>query len=151
MGLFSKSLTDEEWLNQAKPLYDAILPITTALSEAVENPPLPDNYHKDLQESFERLSTIAQSLKNLPNPTSSKARRAKKDLESAIKDYMKGTKYGLSFYAGAYGKFGDIVSTGVGLHKLAEATLAGILSNFIKSIKSGQNSMKKANDYFQTQ
>ena len=37
MGFFSKSVTDDEWLKQAKPLYEASLSVTTALNEAASD------------------------------------------------------------------------------------------------------------------
>lgn len=148
MGFFKKTVSDEEWLAQAKPLHETALPVTTALDKVIANPPLPKDFHKELQGTFNKLSAIAESIKHLPNPTSSEARQAKKNLESAIKGYIRGTEYGLSFYKGAYGQLGDIYSSGVGLHKLAGGTLGGILRIFVESIENAQKPMEKVNAYF---
>jgi hypothetical protein len=150
MGFFKKTISDEEWLAQAKPLHETALPVTTALDEAIANPPLPKDFHKELQDAFSKLSTIAESIKRFPNPTSSDARQAKKNLESAIKDYIKGIKSGLKFYSEAdrSGGLGDIYGSRVGLSKLAGAVLAGALSSFLESIKSAQKPMEKVNAYF---
>ena len=37
MGLFSKTITDQEWLHQVLPLYKAALSLTVPLNEAVAN------------------------------------------------------------------------------------------------------------------
>jgi len=148
MGFFSKTVSDEEWLAQIKPLYEESVHIMSTLDTLVAAAPLPDNGDEILGDALNKLSPIADSLKRSPNPASQKARQAKKDMESAIKSYIKGTKDGLAFYRGMAGRMGDIYRSGIGLNKLAEATLGGVLSNFIKSTKGAQRIMEKANIYF---
>ena len=98
MGLFSKSVTDEEWLAQAKPLYDAALPYMTALNNAVVNES-PEDGANAVNDALPKLPVIAQAIKKSPSPTSSEARRAKKDLESAMRCYTHGIKQGAKFFA----------------------------------------------------
>ena len=148
MGLFSKSVSDDEWLAQVKSLYQESIPIIAALNELIDKKPLPDDGDKTLQDAYSKFSLISESMKRSPNPTSSEARQAKNDLESAIRNYIKGTKDGLAFYRGMAGKMGDIYRSGAGLNKLAEATLGGVLHNFLESTKSAQNNMEKASAYF---
>ncbi len=150
MSIFKKTVSDEEWLSQAQPLYAAALPITTTIDEAIANPPFPKDFHEELKEALSKLSAITESIKRLPNPTSPHARQAKKAVESAIKGYTKGVKEGLNFYTEAHrsGGLGDIHGSGVGLSKLAGAVLAGSLSSFLESVESAQKHMEKAKAYF---
>ena len=49
MGFLSKTVSDEEWLAEVKPLYEESIPITAALNELVAKEPLPDDGDKTLQ------------------------------------------------------------------------------------------------------
>lgn len=148
MGVFKKTISDEEWLAKVKPFYKDSISVTNTLDKLVENTPLPDNGGEILTDALEKLTPIAESLKKLPNPTSNEARKAKVDIESGIKIYIKGAKEGVAFYKGMAGKLGDTYRSGQGLSNLAEATLGGILSNFLESIENAQLAMKKASAYF---
>lgn len=150
VGFGGRTITDEEWLVQSKPLYEVVSPITAMLDKLVANTPLPDDGDKILRDALNKLSLIADSLKRSPNPASLKARQAKKNMESAVKSYIKGTKDGLAFYRGITGRFGDIYRSGVGLNKLTGGILGGILYNFVESIKRAQGPMGKATTYFST-
>ena len=150
MGLFNRTVSDEQWLAMVKPLYEESMPVMVALDKLVANAPLPDDGDKVLRYAPNKLSPISDSLKGSPNPTSSEALQAKKNMQSATKNYIKGTKDGLAFYRGMSGKMGNIYRSGVGLNKLAEATLGGVLRNFLESTKSAQRAMEKANAYFST-
>jgi len=150
MGFFSRTVSDEEWLAMTKPLYEESMPVMVALDELVANTPLPNDGDKVLRYALNKLSPISNSLKGSPNPTSSEACQAKKNMQSAIKNYIKGTKDGLAFYRGMSGKMGNLYRSGVGLNKVAEATLGGVLRNFLESTESARKSMEKANVYFST-
>lgn len=148
MGLFSSYVTDEDWLVQIKPLYKELTVVANTLSELIENKPLPDNGDVILHNAHNQLTVISKSIKQSPKPTSREARQVMKNLESSINDYIEGTKTGISFYRGMASELGDIYRSGVGLNKLAEATLGGILKNFLKSINRAQHYMGETKSYF---
>jgi len=150
MGFFSRTIRDEQWLAIVKPLYEESMPVMVALGKLVANPPLPDDGDNVLRYALNKLCPISKSLKDSPDPTSSEAYKAKKNMQSAMKNYIKGAKDGLAFYRGMSGEMGNIYRSGVGLNKIAEATLGGVLRNFLQSTKSAQKAMEKANTYFST-
>lgn len=150
MGLFSRTVSDEQWLAVVKPLYEDSMSVMVVLDKLVANAPLPDDGDKVLSDALNRLSPVINHLKNSSNPTSPEARQAKKNMESAVKSYIKGAKDGLVFYRGMAGKWGDIHHSGVGLSKLTGGILGGILGNFLKSTRNAQKVMEKANAYFST-
>lgn len=129
-------------------MYEESILITAALHKLVASAPLPDDGDKILRDALNKLSLIGESLKRSPNPASSKAHQAKKNMESAIKSYIKGTKDGLAFYRGMTGRWGDIYRSGVGLSKLTGGILGGILHNSMKSINSAQKNMEQVGAYF---
>lgn len=86
MGFFSRTVSDEQWLAMVKPLYEESVPVMVALDKLVANVPLPDDGDKVLRNALNKLSPTSDSLKSSPNPTSSEAHQAKKNMQSAIKN-----------------------------------------------------------------
>lgn len=149
MGLFSKSVTDEEWRSQATPLYQAALPLTTALNKAVANESIEDEISA-VQDALHKLPVIAEAIKRLPSPTSSEAHRAKKVLESAMKCYVDGIKQGARFFRDLSGGPGDRLHWGGVSSRAAAARLTFGKTMFEELIKSAQKSMEEATTYFST-
>lgn len=149
MGLFSKSVTDEEWLAQAKPLYDVALPYMTALNNAVVNES-PEDGANAVNDALPKLPVIAQAIKKLPSPTSSEARRAKKNLESAMRCYTEGIKQGAKFFADLGGGPGDRLHWGGISTRAAAARLVFGKTVFESLVESGRKSLEQATAYFST-
>lgn len=149
MGLFSKSVTDEEWLVQAKPLYNAALPFMTSLNEAVANESIEDEINA-VKDAFPKLPVIAEAVKKLPSPTSSEACRAKKDLESAMKCYVDGIKQGAKFFADLAGGPGERLQWGGVSTRAAASRLAFGKTMFEELVKSARKSLEKTTAYFST-
>ena len=149
MGLFSKSVTDEEWLAQAKPLYNAALPLATALNEAVANESIEDEISA-VQDALRKLPVIAEAIKGLPSPTSSEARRAKKKLESAMKCYVDGIKQGARFFGDLSGGPGERLQWGGVSTRAAAARLTFGKTMFEELVKSAGKSINEATAYFST-
>jgi len=147
MGFFSKTITDEEWLSQSKPLYLVSFPLATALNEAVSNDSIEDGITA-VQDAFSKLPVIYESLKQLSDPTSSEARRAHKYFKSALKDYAQGIKQGARFFESLYGGPGDRLSQGGIVRRAAAGRLAFEKTIFEEFIKSAEKSMEKTTAYF---
>lgn len=96
MGLFSKKISDDEWLSQVLPLYKTALPLTKALDEAVANEDS-EREQKAVQNASQKLQIIYKTIKELHSPSSAEARRAKSHLQKAMKNYSEGIKQGLMF------------------------------------------------------
>lgn len=149
MGLFSKSVTDEEWLGQAKPLYQAALPLTTALNEAIANELIEDEISA-VQDALRKLPVIAETIKRLPAHTSSEARRAKKNLESAMKCYVDGIKQGAKFFADLAGGPGERLRWGGVSTRAAASRVAFGKTMFEELVKSARKSLEETTAYFST-
>ena len=149
MGLFSKSVTDEEWLAQAKPLYNAVLPLATALNEAVANESIEDEISA-VQDALHKLPVIAEAIKRLSSPTSSEARRAKKSLESAMKCYVDGIKQGARLFKDLSGGPGKRLHWGGVSSRAVAARLTFEKTVFEELVKSARKSLGEATAYFST-
>lgn len=147
--MFSKSVTDEEWLAQAKPLYNAALPLATALNEAVANESVEDEINA-VQDASRKLPVIAEAMKGLPSSTSSEVRRVKKGLESAMKCYVNGIKQGARFFGDLSGGPGERLQWGGVSTRAATARLTFGKTMFEELIKSAGKSLNEATAYFST-
>lgn len=152
MGLFGKSVSDQEWLDLIKPYYQALLPITTALNDAVANDfaqgrgSVKDEVNA-IKDALSELPDFYGALKNLPSPKSSEACRAKNKMESAIKCYIDGAKQGKYFFQNELGRPGEIMRQKGVMGRVAGANLVAQRSFFLELVKSAQKSMKEASDY----
>jgi len=103
MGLFAKHISDTEWLDAVAPLYDAALPVTTALSRTLNSESIQDKIGA-LQVALQSLPNVTETMKSLPNPTSLEALQAKKSLELALKYYACGARHGAGLFRGGLGE-----------------------------------------------
>jgi hypothetical protein len=147
MGLFGKSVTDEEWLAQVKPLYQAVLPLARALEGAVANESIDDEVSA-VQDALHKLPTIAESIRALRAPTSSEARRAKKHLDSAAKGYADAVKQGAKFLKDLAGGPGERMHWGGVSTRAAAGRLAFEQTMFQELVKGARKPMEEASAFF---
>ena len=90
MGLFGKRISDSQWLEVVLPSYRAARPCIAQFDQAVS-----DDAWEEQITAIERMTSSLPPLQGLlsatPGPTSSEARRARKFLESGLRDYIKAT------------------------------------------------------------
>jgi hypothetical protein len=142
-----RTISDEEWLGQAKPLYKAALPLMMALNDAVAKESIEDEISA-VGEAFNKLPFIAEGIKRLPTPTSPEARLAMKKLNSAMKYYVDGIKQGRLFARDLYGGPGERLRLGGMSRRAAAARLTFTKSTFESCIEVAQKKMAEANAYF---
>lgn len=103
-----------------------------------------------VQHAFPKLPVIAEAIRQLPSPTSSEARRAKKNLESAMKCYVDGIKQGARFFGDLAGGPGERLHWGGVSTRAAAGRLAFGKTMFEELVKSGGKSLEEATAYFST-
>ena len=88
MGFLRKSVSDEDWLLSALPLYQSALPIVTTLREAlvtVHGKPL----NRAMGKALDELPSLVDQLGGLPHPTSRAARIAARNLRWSLNAYLR--------------------------------------------------------------
>ena len=109
MGLFSKSVPDQVWLRKVTPLWDAARPLGVALSQAIEDMDV-ELQLGAAQRLMREFPSIREGVRRSAMPTSREARRAKKSLDLALKDYIEGAQLGVKFYRDLAGGLGERLS-----------------------------------------
>lgn len=91
VGLFKKTVNDQDWLLIALPLYESARPIMTAFSDAFVG-----GHREELNgvvgKVLEELPTLVDQLGRLPNPRSREARVAGKTLKRSLRACVRGAR-----------------------------------------------------------
>lgn len=91
MGLFKKTVNDQDWLLIALPLYESARPIMTAFSDAFVG-----GHREELNgvvgKVLEELPTLVDQLGRLPNPRSREARVAGRTLKRSLRACVRGAR-----------------------------------------------------------
>jgi hypothetical protein len=91
MGLFRKTVNDQDWLLSVLPLYESARPIMAVFSEAFVG-----GCREDLNGAvgvvLHELPSLADQLSRLPNPRSRAARIASKNLRRSLNAYVSGAR-----------------------------------------------------------
>ncbi|TMB64442.1 MAG: hypothetical protein E6J43_13490 [Chloroflexi bacterium] len=93
MGFLSRSIPDDEWTNSARTILDGAIEPATALSDAIRREDM-ERQADAILEITRRFPSLKDSLRGIGSPTSAEARRAKKNLELALQDYVDGASQG---------------------------------------------------------
>ncbi len=109
MGLFSKSVPDQDWVEEVAPLLEAARPLGVALGQAIEDMDV-ELQLSAAQQLMREFPPIRQEVRRSATPTSPEARRAKKSLDLALKDYIEGAQLGIQFYRDLGGSLGERLS-----------------------------------------
>ena len=88
MGFFRKSMSDEDWLLNALPLYESALPIMGTITEALVTGHV-KVLNGAVSRALDELPSLANQLGSLPNPTSRAARIAARNLRWSLKAYLR--------------------------------------------------------------
>ncbi len=137
MGLFRRSINDEEWQRQVMPSYQAGLALASSLDTAIEDELVGDQIEA-MEQILRDFPEIIQMLKVLPDPASAQARQAKENLERALKGYVDGAKKGLRFFRDVVGGPGERLQRGGFSTRAAASRLAfeqGLYQEIIKTAR----------------
>ena len=91
MGLFRKTVTDQDWVIRALPLYESARPIATAFSEAFTGG-CREELNGAVGKVLDELPSLADKLGRLPNPQSRAARLARRAFGRSLKAYVSGAR-----------------------------------------------------------
>ncbi len=91
MGLFKKTINDQDWLVSALPLYESARPIMTAFSDAFAGG-CREELNGAVGKVLEELPTLVDQLGRLPNPRSRAARVAGRTLRRSLRAYVSGAR-----------------------------------------------------------
>ncbi len=144
MGLFRKTVNDQDWLLIVLPVYESAKPIMAAFSEAFIG-----GCREDLNGAvgnvLHELPSLADQLSRLPSPRSRAARIASKNLRRSLNAYVSGARELDSlFELSARGLQQVVVSRG----RTAELFYSAHL-NAIQVIASNATKLlTEANDFF---
>ena len=144
MGFFRKTVSDQDWLLSALPLYESALPIVGTISEAFLT-----GYRKELNAAagkvLDELPSLADQLSRLPNPRSRAARHANGNLGRSLSAYVRLAKElsslselsarGLHQVVASHAYTGELLYTA---HLNAIGAIAGHATHFLR----------EANDFF---
>ena len=150
LGFFSKSVSDTEWQNQAVPLFQTALSMVTTLDKAIAKGST-EKECKAIYDAATKLPVTAESIKQLPNPTSSNARHANKNLKSAIKCYIDGIKQGTIYFKDIYGSPGERLNAGGATKRATALKLTFVKTIYEELMKTAQKHMAEAEIYFSNQ
>ncbi len=136
MGFLSRSIPDQEWVTLAKPIFDLAIGSAAGLSEAIRQ-----DDGRGQVEVVERVvlrfPSLAESLRGSPPPTSAEARRANKNLQLGLKDYIDGAKQ--------FNKLSVDLAHGLSARSKAGGTVGRVaLHQIVSGLKLYQGSMKRA-------
>ena len=91
MGLFRKTVNDQDWLLSALPLYESARPIMAAFSEAFVGG-CREELNGAVSKVLDELPSLADQVSRLPNPRSRAARIASKNLRRSLNAYVSGAR-----------------------------------------------------------
>jgi len=88
VGFFTKTVSDQDWLLDALPLYEATVQIVGTINWAFSG-----GYRRELNAAVDKvldeLPSLADRLARLPDPRSRAARLAKRDLRRSLHAYVR--------------------------------------------------------------
>ena len=146
MGLFSGSISDEEWIAFAKPLFQAASEPASSLSQAIRD--------EDLRAQMEGISRIVREFPSLEgaikkgrSPTSSIAREAKKSFQLGLRDYVDGASQGLKLYRDLQGGLGERALLDGFAGRAATGRTAFQLSFYTRIVEKAEGRLRSAGSY----
>jgi hypothetical protein len=144
VGLFRKTVNDQDWLLGALPLYESVKPITAAFSEAFVGD-CREELNGAVSKVLDELPSLADQLSRLPNPRSRAARIANKNLRRSLDAYVSGARELDSlFELSARGLRQVVASHG----RTAELLYSAHLSAIHVIAGNAAKLMTEANDFF---
>ena len=140
--MFSNRQSDEQWLAEIQPLYEAVLHETRRLYKALGEE-RPEEQIEAVAQIALNFPPIAEALKGISGPSSPEARRIRKSLNSAVKAYIKGAEAGERFFKN--------VGSGPGQAAQYESAVVQFSMNFFKQpFESGRTHMYSVMSYVQS-
>jgi hypothetical protein len=88
MGFFRRTVSDQDWLLSALPLYESAQPIVGPISEALGTGPQ-TVLNGAVSKALDELPSLADQLNDLPSPTSRAARIAARNLRWSLNAYVR--------------------------------------------------------------
>ena len=147
MGLFAKRQSDESWLAEIKPSFDAALPLISTLDVALDNDALEDQYSA-VQHVVQFLPLVQKSVKQIRGPSSSQAQHVHKSFKLALNKYVDSAKQGLLFFRDLGGGPGQRASGETGMARRAAVGWLTFSETMFKEIaKTGRNHKDVVSSY----
>lgn len=91
MGLFRKTVNDQDWLLSALPLFESARPTMAAFSEAFIGG-CREDLNGAVGKVLHELPSLADQLRRLPDPRSRDARLASRNLRRSVDAYVSGAR-----------------------------------------------------------
>ena len=91
MGLFRKTVNDQDWLLSALPLFESARPTMATFSEAFIGG-CREELNGAVGKVLDELPSLADQLRTLPNPRSRAARLASRNLRRSVDAYVSGAR-----------------------------------------------------------
>lgn len=156
--MFSKTITDKDWQEVARPLYESTLAATKALNDVVltDSTDSTDSILIEAKavalalQTLKDLPSIATAIKRLGSPTSPEACKAKRQFEHALRDYSDGLKAGIMYLKNLTQEAGKRVGSGGMAARAATGSIAFSRSFFNNIVKSGKKYLQEVDVYFNT-
>ena len=147
MGFFRKPAPDQNWGRDVEPLYDAARAPAAALSASVRQQSIEDQVQA-VKDVLQRFPALRDRVGRLPNPTSTNARRAKSNLELALKEYVDGARRGAKLFGELAGLLGERLTW----RELSDRAAAGELDfkklTFEEAVKKAEARMEEVAAFF---
>ena len=147
MGSFTKRQSDQTWLADIKPTYEAVFSIASQLNQALDEDSIQEQFD-GVERVLNHFPLTMQSIKQVPDPSSVEARKAQKALKKALRYYINGAKQGRILFKDMPGGPGDRASNETGLaRRAAVSRLVFSESAFREFTKTGRRELQKVSDY----
>ncbi len=88
-----KRIPDREWLTRIQPLFEQTRGAIEELAHSLESESLEDR-GAALRKATVQIPVLRDAIGEVPTPTSSKARRARRELEHALNNLSEGAHWG---------------------------------------------------------
>ena len=138
MGIFQSNQSDEEWLAEIRPPYDAASAAMRELDRALDGDSLEDRYAA-VQRVLEYLPLAENSVKQIRSPSSTEAQQAHKKFKSALKNYKAGAKQGALLFKDMAGGPGQRAANETGYARRAAVGRLAFNDSLLRSLARSGN------------
>jgi hypothetical protein len=147
MGFFAKTVPDGIWAKVADDVYKEAAVLGEAFSLAIREESLREQFDS-ASEILRAFPALRYSLKGSANPSSSEAKRAKKQMDLGLKNYAESAKQALKLFQNvSQGGLGERLGAG-GFASRAAAGRVAFQKTMLESIaEKAESSLNQAGNY----
>ena len=147
MGLFNRQQSDEEWLGEIRPAFEAARPRMSEMTRALEGDSLQEQYEA-VQSILDYLPGVQKAVKQIRAPSSSEGQRVHKLFRSALKNYILGAKQGRTYFKDFSSGPGQRVVNETGFAQRAAAGRLAFSDSLLRSFAdSARDEMEQVSPY----